>query len=111
MEQDLRGLRPIRSWPLTARVEIYTRDYCGYSTRAKQLLATKGVAFTEYHAGDDPEKRREMIQRSMGGNTYPQIFINDRHVGGSDELHDLDASGQLDPLLAETETAQERRTA
>ena len=101
----MRGRIGIRSWPLTARVEIYTRDYCGYSTRAKQLLASKGVHFTEYHAGDDPEKRREMIQRSFGGSTYPQIFINGRHVGGSDELHELDAMGQLDPLLAEAEAA------
>ena len=90
---------------MAARVEIYTRDYCGYSTRAKQLLSCKGVAFIEYHAGDDPEKRRDMIQRSMGGITYPQIFINGRHVGGSDELHDLDAAGQLDAILAEAEAA------
>jgi glutaredoxin 3 len=105
MEQGLRGRAVKRSWPLTARVEIYTRDYCGYSTRAKQLLTSKGVPYTEYHAGDDPDRRREMIQRSMGGVTYPQIFINGRHVGGSDELHDLDAEGQLDPLLAEAEAA------
>ena len=90
---------------MTARVEIYTRDYCGYCTRAKALLAGKGVAFTEYHAGDDPDKRREMIQRSHGGSTYPQIFINGRHVGGSDDIHDLDRQGSLDPLLAEAAAA------
>lgn len=90
---------------MTARVEIYTRDYCGYCTRAKALLASKGIVVIEYRAGDDPEKRREMIQRSHGGNTYPQIFINGRHVGGSDDIHDLDLDGKLDPLLAETAAA------
>lgn len=90
---------------MTARVEIYTRDFCGYCTRAKALLASKGAAVVEYRAGDDPEKRREMIQRSHGGYTYPQIFINGRHVGGSDDIHDLDYEGKLDPLLAETAAA------
>lgn len=85
---------------MTARVEIYTRDYCGYCSRAKALLASKGVEFTEYAAGDDPEKRREMIQRSHGGTTYPQVFIDGRPVGGSDEIHDLDRTGGLDELLA-----------
>ena len=90
---------------MAARVEIYTRDYCGYSTRAIALLESKGVQLTEYRAGDDPEKRREMIQRSHGGTTYPQIFINGRHVGGSDDIFDLDRAGQLDALLAETAAA------
>jgi glutaredoxin 3 len=93
------------SWTLVAQVEIYTRDYCGYCTRAKALLAGKGVAFTEYRAGDDAEKRREMIQRSHGGTTYPQVFINGQPVGGSDDIHDLDRHGQLDRLLAETAAA------
>jgi glutaredoxin 3 len=88
-----------------ARVEIYTRDYCGYCTRAKSLLASKGVDVVEHRAGDDAEKRREMIQRSHGGNTFPQIFINGRHVGGSDDIHDLDYQGRLDPLLAEATVA------
>lgn len=89
---------------MSARVEIYTREFCGYCTRAKALLASKGVDFIEYHAGDDPDKRREMIQRSSG-TTYPQIFINGRHVGGSDDIHDLDRAGKLDPLLAENAAA------
>ena len=84
-----------------ASVEIYTRDFCGYCTRAKALLQAKGVDFTEHRAGDDAEKRREMIQRAGGGSTYPQIFINGRHVGGSDDLHDLERAGRLDSLLAE----------
>lgn len=90
---------------MTAQVEIYTRDYCGYCTRAKALLQRKGVKFMEYRAGDDPEKRREMIQRSHGGSTYPQIFINGRHVGGSDDIHELDDAGRLDTMLAEPATA------
>jgi glutaredoxin 3 len=89
---------------VTARVEIYTREFCGYCTRAKSLLASKGVDVTEYRAGDDPALRREMIQRSHG-TTYPQIFINGRHVGGSDDIHDLDRAGRLDPLLAESAAA------
>lgn len=89
---------------MTARVEIYTTDFCGYCSRAKALLASKGVPFEEYKAGGDPEKRREMIQRS-GGYTYPQVFINGRSVGGSDDIHDLDRQGRLDPLLAEPATA------
>lgn len=90
---------------MTARVEIYTRDYCGYCSRAKALLASKGAEVTEYRAGDDPDKRREMIQRSRGGTTYPQVFINGRHVGGSDDLYELDDAGRLDPLLAEAAAA------
>lgn len=89
---------------MSARVEIYTRDYCGYCTRAKALLASKGADVVEYRAGDDPDKRREMIQRS-NGTTYPQIFINGRHVGGSDDIHDLERIGRLDPLLAEPAVA------
>ena len=85
---------------MRAKVEIYTRDYCGYCARAKALLAHKGVAFVEID-GTEPDKRREMIQRSMGGSTYPQVFINGVYVGGSDELHDLDAEGRLDPMLAQ----------
>lgn len=84
-----------------AKVEIYTREFCGYCTRAKALLSAKGVNFVEIRAGDDAERRAEMIRRANGGDTYPQIFINGRHVGGSDDIHDLDRAGRLDPLLAE----------
>lgn len=90
---------------MAARVEIYTRDFCGYCTRAKALLASKGVQFTEHRAGEDAVKQREMIQRSHGGSTFPQVFINDRHVGGSDELIDLEAAGRLDGLLSEAAAA------
>jgi glutaredoxin 3 len=88
-----------------ARVEIYTRGFCGYCTRAKALLASKGVDFVEYAVDADPEKRREMIQRTHGGYTYPQVFINGVPVGGSDDIHDLERQGRLDQLLAEPTVA------
>ncbi|MDZ4761065.1 MAG: glutaredoxin 3 [Alphaproteobacteria bacterium] len=84
-----------------AKVEIYTREYCGYCSRAKSLLSSKGVAFEEIRAGEDAGRRREMIQRANGGSTYPQIFINGAHVGGSDEIHDLDRNGRLDAMLSQ----------
>jgi glutaredoxin 3 len=82
-----------------AKVEIYTRDFCGYCSRAKSLLSRKGVDFIEHDAGMDVDLRREMVQRSNGGTTFPQIFINDRHIGGCDDMVQLEATGRLDPLL------------
>jgi glutaredoxin 3 len=83
-----------------AEVTIYTRMMCGYCMAAKRLLEKKGVAYTEYDASFSPELRQEMIQRANGRATFPQIFIDGRHVGGSDELHALDAAGKLDRMLA-----------
>jgi len=82
-----------------SHVEIYTKDYCGYCSRAKALLRDKGVAFEEYDITMGGPKRAEMIDRSNGGMTVPQIFIDGRHVGGSDDLAALDRAGGLDPLL------------
>lgn len=82
-----------------ADVLIYTKPGCGYCHAAKDLLERKGVDFTEIVASSDPEKKREMIQRSGGRMTFPQIFIDGRHIGGSDDLHALDARGGLDALL------------
>jgi len=82
-----------------ARVEIYTRIFCGYCTRAKQLLAAKGVDFEEIDITMGGRKRIEMIDRAHGRMTVPQIFIDDRHVGGSDELFELERDGQLEALL------------
>ncbi|MBX7199687.1 MAG: glutaredoxin 3 [Rhodospirillaceae bacterium] len=82
-----------------ANIEIYTSPYCGYCHRAKALLNRKGAAFTEIDIMGDTAKRAEMMSRS-GRHTVPQIFIDGRHVGGCDDLHDLDATGGLDPLLA-----------
>jgi glutaredoxin 3 len=88
-----------------ADVVIYTRLFCGYCTRAKALLDRKGVTYEEIDAGESPEKRKEMIQRANGRSTYPQIFVGDRHVGGSDDLFALDRAGKLDALLHGAEGA------
>jgi len=83
-----------------AEVVIYTKPGCPYCSAAKALLSKKGAEFTEIIASNDPEKKQEMIQKSGGKATFPQIFIDGNHVGGSDDLHALDARGGLDPLLA-----------
>lgn len=82
------------------QITIYTRPGCGYCAAAKALLQKKGAAFDEINIWEKPGAREEMVGRSGGGSTVPQIFIGERHVGGSDELHALDRSGSLDPLLA-----------
>ena len=78
------------------KVVMYAAGWCPYCARARQLLAAKGVAFEEIDV--DATGREEMIRRS-GRSTVPQIFIDGKHVGGSDDLHTLDAAGQLDTLL------------
>ena len=83
-----------------SQVTIYTKPYCPFCVRALGLLEDKGVAFTEIEAGFDPDLRREMIQRSGGQATFPQIFIGERHIGGCDEMMALERAGELDPLLA-----------
>ncbi|MDF1633499.1 glutaredoxin 3 [Mycoplana sp. MJR14] len=83
-----------------ASIDIYTRQFCGYCAAAKKLLETKGVAFNEYDATYAPDLRQEMVKRANGRNTFPQIFIDDNHIGGCDDLHALDRAGKLDPLLA-----------
>ncbi len=80
-------------------VTVYTKAFCPYCTRALSLLKRKGAQITEIDATFDQQSRAEMVQRSGGRRTYPQIFIGDRHVGGCDDLHDIDARGGLDPLL------------
>ena len=80
-------------------VTIYTRQFCGYCSAAKRLLDKKGIAYVEHDATFSPELRQEMIQRASGRSTFPQIFIGDRHVGGSDELHALEREGRLDAML------------
>lgn len=83
-----------------ADVVIYTKPGCPYCTAAKALLTKKSVDFTEIVASNDPEKKQEMIQKSGGRMTFPQVFVGEKHIGGSDDLHALDARGGLDPLLA-----------
>ena len=81
-------------------VTIYTRQGCGYCTRAKSLLTSKGVDFVEHDATGNAELRQEMIAKSKGGSTFPQIFIDKTHIGGCDDLHALDRAGKLDAMLA-----------
>ena len=83
-----------------AQVIIYTRQFCGYCSSAKALLADKGVDFVEHDATGRPEIRSEMIEKAHGRNTFPQIFIDGKHIGGCDDIHALDDRGGLDPLLA-----------
>lgn len=82
-------------------VEMYTTPICGYCAAAKRLLSSKGVPFTEIDVMRDPSKRAEMTQRSMGGRTVPQIFIDGTPVGGFDDVNALDRAGKLDALLAD----------
>jgi glutaredoxin 3 len=86
-----------------AHIDIYTTRWCPYCHSAKALLNRKGVAFTEIDVTRDREARSKMVERAKGRYTVPQIFIGAIHVGGSDELHDLDDAGKLDPLLAGNE--------
>jgi glutaredoxin 3 len=80
------------------KVEIFTTRWCPYCHAAKSLLEDKGVAYEEVDA-QDPEARSEMVQRSHGRRTVPQIFIGKTHVGGYDDMAALERQGQLDPLL------------
>jgi glutaredoxin 3 len=83
-----------------AKVEIYTWRMCPFCIRAKHLLGKKGVEYVEYAIDGDEKARDAMVMRgSDGRRSVPQIFINDKHIGGCDALQDLDASGKLDPLL------------
>ena len=82
-----------------AQVTIYTKPYCPYCVAALDLLERKGVEVHEISASGDPDKRREMVERS-GRNTFPQIFVGDHHIGGCDDMMALDRRGELDPLLA-----------
>lgn len=83
-----------------AKVEIYTKMTCGFCYRAKKLLEMKKVPFEEYSIDHGEARKAEMLERSNGQMTVPQIFINGRHVGGCDELMALEYQGKLDELLA-----------
>jgi glutaredoxin 3 len=80
------------------KVVMYASFWCGYCSRARGLLGSKGVAYEEIDVDAVPGAREEMLARS-GRSTVPQIFIGDQYIGGADELHELDATGRLDPLL------------
>jgi glutaredoxin 3 len=81
------------------KVEIYTTQICPYCVRAKSLLAAKGVTYTEIDVSNDDELRQKMVVRAGGKRSVPQIFVGDHHVGGCDDLHALNARGELDSLL------------
>lgn len=82
-----------------AKVEIYYWTTCPYCTRARGLLDSKGVAYEGYDITGDEAARAKMVERTGGPKSVPQIFIDDKHIGGCDDLHALDAKGELDKLL------------
>lgn len=86
---------------MAPKVEVYTWSACPFCVRAKALLNKKGVEFTEYCLDGDEPGRAKMAQRANGRRSVPQIFINDQHIGGCDDLYALNASGKLDPLLTQ----------
>lgn len=81
-------------------VTLYTTQLCGFCHAAKRLLTQKGVTFDEIDVAMNPDKRQEMMARAHGRHTVPQIFVGEIHVGGCDDLYDLERAGKLDPLLA-----------
>jgi glutaredoxin 3 len=86
-----------------AKVQVYTTTYCPFCTRAKTLLKNKGVAFEEIDVTHDDQLRQKMIELAGGRRTVPEIFINDKIIGGYDELRALEMRGELDSILAETD--------
>ncbi len=82
-----------------AKIVIYTTNYCPYCVKAKDLLKRKGQAYEEVDVTTDEEGRLALMEKSGGRRTVPQIFIDDKHVGGCDDLHALEASGKLDKML------------
>ncbi|MBD2230593.1 glutaredoxin 3 [Phormidium tenue] len=85
---------------MTPTVEIYTWRSCPFCIRAKRLLDQKGIEYTEYAIDGDEAARSKMSERANGRRSLPQIFINDHHVGGCDDLFALDAKGGVEPLLS-----------
>ncbi|MGB3724562.1 MAG: glutaredoxin 3 [Glaciecola sp.] len=82
------------------KIDIYTKGYCPYCSRARSLLDAKGVQYNNIEIDKQPELRSSMIERANGGSTVPQIFIGDTHVGGCDDLFALESQGKLDALLS-----------
>ena len=98
----LLGRHPDR---INANVEIYSWQTCPFCIRAKVLLWWKGVDYTDYKIDGDGAARVRMAERANGRRTVPQIFINNQHIGGCDDLYELDTQGKLDPLLQEAADA------
>jgi glutaredoxin 3 len=87
---------------MAKKIEIYTTMFCPFCYRAKALLNSKGVEFTEYDVGGSSDARAKMRERAAGRHTVPQIFIDDVGIGGSDDLAALDRQGKLDEMLGQT---------
>ena len=81
------------------KVKIYTTPYCPFCIRAKQLLKNKKINFDEIDLSENPDKFEEMLSKSNGARTVPQIFVNGEHIGDCDHIHDLDQKGELDKIL------------
>ena len=84
-----------------AKVEIYTWDNCPYCQRAIELFDSKGIIYTRYRIDGDEDAREKMAKRADGKKSVPQVFIDDRHIGGCDDTYALDEKGELDKLLFE----------
>ena len=82
------------------KIDIYTSPLCGFCTVAKNLLIKKGVVFDEYDVVKEPSLKPVMIERANGSKTVPQIFINQQHIGGWEQLCGLDQNGKLDEILS-----------
>jgi len=80
-------------------IDIYTTHYCPFCIRAKKLLSNKKVEFNEIDLSENPDKFEEMLSKSNGARTVPQIFVNGEHIGDCDHIHDLDQKGELDKIL------------
>jgi len=105
MLQKLLALLGRQPGNFQAEVEIYTWQTCPFCIRAKMLLGWKGVKFTEYKIDGDEQARNQMAERANGQRSVPEIFINNEHIGGCDELYALDKSGELDKLLMQPANA------
>ncbi|MEK9732384.1 MAG: glutaredoxin 3 [Pelagibacteraceae bacterium] len=81
------------------KIDIYTTPYCPFCIRAKKLLKDKNINFNEIDLSENPEKFEEMINKSNGAKTVPQIFVNDTHIGDCDQIHELENKGELDKIL------------
>ena len=81
------------------KVTVYTGDPCPYCEAAKALLKSKNISFEEFDVWQDPSKAKEMLQRTNGARTIPQIFIGDHYIGGNDQLQEVNRTGELDKLL------------
>lgn len=82
------------------KISVYTTSYCPYCVKAKNLLIKKSLPFEEFILDGDDNARMELVKKSNGKKTVPQIFIDDFHVGGCDELYDLDSSGELEKIIS-----------